>query len=48
MITAEMPAFAKPGQRIDINVSAIGVAESLRGGNLVMTQLRGVDGNTYA
>jgi flagellar P-ring protein precursor FlgI len=48
MVTAEMPAFAKPGQRIDINVAAIGVAESLRGGNLVMTQLRGVDGNTYA
>ena len=48
MVTADMPAFAKPGQRIDINVSAIGVAESLRGGNLVMTQLRGVDGNTYA
>ena len=48
MVTAEMPAFAKPGQRIDINVSAIGVAESLRGGNLLMTQLRGVDGKTYA
>ena len=48
MVTAEMPAFVKPGQRIDINVSAIGVAESLRGGNLVMTQLRGVDGKTYA
>ena len=48
MVTAEMPAFVKPGQRIDNNVSAIGVAESLRGGNLVMTQLRGVDGKTYA
>jgi len=48
MVTAELPAFAKPGQRIDINVSAIGVAESLRGGTLIMTQLRGVDGQTYA
>ncbi|MDG1312266.1 MAG: flagellar basal body P-ring protein FlgI [Porticoccaceae bacterium] len=48
MITAELPPFAKPGQRVDINVSAIGVAESLRGGTLVMTQLKGVDGETYA
>ena len=48
MITAELPPFAKPGQRLDINVSAIGVAESLRGGTLVMTQLKGVDGETYA
>jgi flagellar P-ring protein precursor FlgI len=48
MVTAELPPFAKPGQRIDINVSAIGVAESLRGGSLVLTQLRGVDGQTYA
>lgn len=48
MVTAELPPFAKPGQKIDINVSAIGVAESLRGGTLIMTQLRGVDGQTYA
>ena len=48
MVTAELPPFAKPGQKIDINVSAIGVAEYLRGGSLVMTQLRGVDGQTYA
>jgi flagellar P-ring protein precursor FlgI len=48
MVTAELPPFAKPGQRIDINVAAIGVAESLRGGSLIMTQLRGVDGQTYA
>ena len=48
MVTAELPPFAKPGQKIDINVSAIGVAESLRGGSLVMTQLRGVYGQTYA
>ena len=48
MVTAEIPPFAKPGQRIDISVSAIGVAESLRGGTLIMTQLRGIDGQTYA
>ena len=48
MVTAELSPFAKPGQRIDINVSAIGAAESLRGGTLIMTQLRGVDGETYA
>jgi flagellar P-ring protein precursor FlgI len=48
IVTAELPPFAKPGQRIDINVAAIGVAESLRGGSLIMTQLRGVDGKTYA
>jgi flagellar P-ring protein precursor FlgI len=48
MVTAELPPFAKPGQKIDINVAAIGVAESLRGGSLIMTQLRGVDGQTYA
>ena len=48
MVTAELPPFAKPGQRIDISVAAIGVAESLRGGSLIMTQLRGVDGQTYA
>jgi flagellar P-ring protein precursor FlgI len=48
IVTAELPPFAKPGQRIDVNVAAIGVAESLRGGSLIMTQLRGVDGQTYA
>ena len=48
MVTAELPGFAKPGQRIDINVSAIGKATSLRGGNLVLTSLRGVDGEIYA
>lgn len=47
MITAELPPFAKPGQKIDINVSAIGKATSLRGGNLLMTSLRGVDGEVY-
>ena len=48
MVTAELPPFIKPGQRIDINVSAIGVASSLRGGNLIMAELKGVDGQIYA
>jgi flagellar P-ring protein precursor FlgI len=47
MVTAELPAFAKPGQKIDINVSAIGKATNLRGGNLLLTSLRGVDGEVY-
>jgi flagellar P-ring protein precursor FlgI len=48
MVTAELPPFAKPGQNIDVNVSTIGAAESLRGGTLIMTRLRGVDGEVYA
>ena len=48
LVTAELPPFSKPGQRIDVNVSAIGKATSLRGGNLVMTRLRGPDGQVYA
>ena len=48
MVTAELPGFAKPGQKIDVNVSAIGKASNLRGGNLVLTSLRGVDGEIYA
>ena len=48
MVTAELPGFAKPGQKIDINVSAIGKATNLRGGNLLLTSLRGVDGEVYA
>ena len=48
MITAELPPFAKPGQRIDVEVAAIGKAKSLRGGTLVMAQLQGADGQTYA
>lgn len=48
MVTAELPPFAKPGQRIDVNVSAMGKAESLRGGNLLLTRMRGVDGQVYA
>lgn len=48
MITAELPPFAKPGQRIDLTVSALGRAKSLRGGTLLMAPLKGVDGETYA
>ena len=48
MVTANLPAFAKPGQNIDVNISTIGAAESLRGGTLIMTRLRGIDGEVYA
>ncbi len=47
MVTAEVPPFAKPGQKFDVNVSAIGKAESLRGGSLLLSPLRGVDGSIY-
>ncbi|HTP39376.1 MAG TPA: flagellar basal body P-ring protein FlgI [Steroidobacteraceae bacterium] len=47
-VTAELPAFAKPGQTIDVTVSSIGNASSLRGGSLVMTPLKGADGELYA
>jgi len=48
MITADLPAFAKPGQRIDVTVSTIGAATSLRGGSLIMSRLLAVDGEVYA
>jgi len=48
MVTAELPGFAKPGQKIDVTVSAIGRASNLRGGTLLLTSLRGVDGEIYA
>ena len=48
MVTAELPPFAKPGQRIDVTVSAIGKSKSLRGGNLLMMPLMGADGQIYA
>jgi flagellar P-ring protein precursor FlgI len=48
MVTAELPGFAKPGQKIDVTVSAIGKASNLRGGTLLLTSLRGVDGEIYA
>lgn len=48
MVTAKLPPFARPGQQIDVVVSSIGNARSLRGGTLLMTPLKGVDGDTYA
>lgn len=46
-IHAELPAFARPGQTLDVTVSSIGNAKSLRGGSLLIAPLRGVDGNLY-
>jgi flagellar P-ring protein precursor FlgI len=48
LVTADLPAFAKPGQRLDVTVSALGKAKSLRGGTLILTPLRGADGQIYA
>ena len=48
MITADLPPFAKPGQTIDVTVSSLANAKSLRGGTLIMTPLKGVDGQVYA
>ncbi|MEO8977476.1 MAG: flagellar basal body P-ring protein FlgI [Casimicrobiaceae bacterium] len=48
MVTSELAAFAQPGQRIDITVSSLGNAKSLRGGTLLMTPLKGADGQVYA
>jgi flagellar P-ring protein FlgI len=48
VVTAELPPFAQPGQRIDVNVSSAGNAKSLRGGLLLQTALRGTDGQIYA
>ena len=47
-VHAELPAFTKPGQTIDITVSSVGEASSLQGGTLLQTFLRGVDGKVYA
>lgn len=47
-VTAELPPFAKPGQMIDVTVSSIGNSDSLRGGTLLLTPLRGADGEIYA
>ena len=47
-VHADLPPFAKPGQMIDVTVSSIGNAKSLRGGALLMAPLRGADGNVYA
>jgi flagellar P-ring protein precursor FlgI len=48
MVTAQLPAFAQPGQPIDVTVSSIGNAKSLRGGTLLLTPLKGSDGMIYA
>ncbi len=47
-IYADLPAFSKPGQKIDVTVASIGNAKSIRGGSLLMAPLRGADGNVYA
>jgi len=48
LVTAQLPAFAQPGQTIDATVSSIGNAKSLRGGTLIATPLKGADGEIYA
>ena len=48
LVTAQLPAFAQPGQTMDVNVSSLGNAKSLRGGTLITTPLRGADGQIYA
>ncbi|MCK6262648.1 flagellar basal body P-ring protein FlgI [Vibrio sp. ZSDE26] len=48
IVTAEMPAFTKQGQTIDVTVSSVGSAKSLRGGTLMQTFLKGLDGQVYA
>ncbi len=48
MVTSALPAFTRPGQAIDVTVSSMGNAKSLRGGTLLMTPLKGADGQVYA
>jgi flagellar P-ring protein precursor FlgI len=48
MVTASLPPYAQPGQAVDVNVSSIGNAKSLRGGTLVATPVKGADGQIYA
>ena len=48
LVTAQLPAFARPGQAIDVNVSSIGNSKSLKGGMLITTPLKGADGEVYA
>ncbi len=48
LVTAQLPAFAQPGQMIDVTVSSMGNAKSLRGGTLITTPLKGADGEIYA
>lgn len=48
LVTAQLPAFARPGQLLDVNVSSVGNAKSLKGGTLISTPLKGADGEIYA
>jgi flagellar P-ring protein precursor FlgI len=48
LVTAQLPAFARPGQAMDVTVSSLGNAKSLKGGTLIATPLRGADGQVYA
>ena len=48
LVTAQLPAFARPGQSIDVNVSSVGNSKSLKGGMLITTPLKGADGEVYA
>ena len=48
VVTAELPPFVRPGTKLDVTVSSLGDAKSLEGGLLLLTQLKGADGNTYA
>lgn len=48
MVTASLPAYSRPGQSLDVTVSSMGNAKSIRGGTLLMTQLKGADGQVYA
>jgi len=48
LVTSSLPAFAQPGQTLDVTVSSLGNAKSLRGGTLLMTPLKGADGQVYA
>jgi flagellar P-ring protein precursor FlgI len=48
LVTATLPPFIRPGSKLDVTLSSLGDAKSLQGGNLILTPLRGADGNTYA
>jgi flagellar P-ring protein precursor FlgI len=48
LVTAQLPAFARPGQLVDVNVSSVGNSKSLKGGTLISTPLKGGDGEIYA
>jgi flagellar P-ring protein precursor FlgI len=47
-VTADLPAFSRPGTKLDVSISSLGDAKSLQGGTLIFTPLKGADGNTYA